>query len=193
MKISEKELEDFLFKNLNEKKFEKLKSIGFDVNELEDMYFYQQTNLGNYGRSDIIGLNLVLDNYGDKKGYANSVVIEIKEGHIDEKTLVQALRYRGALSSSLSLFNHFNKIILIGSSVCESFEKTLNLLDIDVSVFTYELSLSGISFNCNSIYEIEDERIYDESLIPVNGSKIESIIEDLERISVESDLNIYNS
>src|SRR5690606_1354564 len=123
MKIIEKELEEFLFDNLNRNRYEYLRSIGFRINNLDKFNFYRQTYLGSYGISDILGLKIYSDKNQYGKNYAEYMIIELKEGPITEKSVIQLLRYNGAIESALHMYDILPcDLILIGSSVSKELE-----------------------------------------------------------------------
>ena len=97
MNILEKEIEQLLFENLDDKDL--MLSKGFI--HLSDKY-YRQLDLGDYGVADIIGLSYKKDKLDNLSLEIN--IYELKKELIDVNTLLQASRYYKGIESILNYY-----------------------------------------------------------------------------------------
>lgn len=141
MKISEKELEDYIFKNHNKKILGSF---------LSGNLITRQINFKAYGRFDI----LIID--AESSNFIKYKIVELKEDEIDYKALGQICRYGVALKRTLKKIypeleediDYSIDLYLIGKNIDmkEDFifisERINNL-----SIYTYDINLEeGISF-----------------------------------------------
>lgn len=157
MKITEKELEDFIFENLNKGRVKNLSECGLSISNIGDpnvedpMVFYRQFSLGDYGRCDILGLYVEKNKSIGKKFYMSYKIIELKEGEINRDIIFQTLKYKNALEKSIcpcDVQDYYGDIVIIGSSISKDVYDLLKLtLQDTFSVYLYKVSISsGISF-----------------------------------------------
>lgn len=148
MTISEKELEDFIFKSEREFIHERGLYMPF--------YRKRQLRLGNYGIADIVGM--------DKGYFQNNIryempcfyVYELKKDAIGMQAFIQAIRYAKGIKHYLSLFHKklpdFSiKIILIGSEIDRNNDfiylpDFCNTEEFEVQIYTYSFDAKGIHF-----------------------------------------------
>jgi hypothetical protein len=168
MNFSEKELEDILFKKLNDGDYDSLYKRGFtyyDPEEDRDVTFVdRQVNLMPYGIADIIVTNTYHDYVGHPDGDSFEYrlvidIIELKVEPIRSKDINQALRYKRAIERyhQHKCENDNNKfsfdidinIILIGSGINHG-----HYIFDEVEyggqfyIYTYEFNpIDGITFN----------------------------------------------
>lgn len=159
MKITEKELEDFIFEKLNKGKNEELYKLGLccfvhDNNFVNNEFsYYKQVSLGDYGRCDILAFSLNrTDEFDDSKYDFTYRLIELKEGEINKDIIFQCLKYKSAINKSVvDLYpdNVYSQIVIIGKTISkEVFDLIKLTLGDDSSVYIYDVSLdNGISFS----------------------------------------------
>lgn len=158
MKITERELEDFIFDMLKKNKNNELADIGLDsfrvqgYQDKDPNTYYRQLSLGDYGRCDILGIRA--DRCCENDGFKHNLhysIIELKEGDINKDIIFQCLKYKNGVDNSIpfpepeSIYYEF---IIIGSSISKEVYDLINLtLGDNVSIYLYKLSIeSGISF-----------------------------------------------
>lgn len=157
MKITEKELEDFIFENLNKRRIKKLSELGLSISNIghpnieDPMVFYRQFNLGDYGRCDILGLYVEKNKDDGREFYMSYKIIELKEGEINRDIIFQTLKYKNALEKQIissDTQDYYGDIVIIGSSISKDVYDLLKLtLPETFSVYLYKVSISsGISF-----------------------------------------------
>lgn len=182
MKISEKELEDYIFSKLNENKGQELSDAGLssfgESNKVggDKKNYYRQLHLGDYGRCDILGIELFKkmdDNTCEAYSYH---LVELKEGEINKEIIFQCLKYIKAIEYDLKLSSlglGVSEITIIGSSITKDVYDTINLCFPDTSivhVFIYEISLGrGISFKYILDSHFYEQRCCDDPSDFING------------------------
>lgn len=145
MEITEKELEDMIFKDLNTEGMD-LSEIGLDIrlnkpNLPNKVYWRRQVCLGDYGRADIIG-------FARGYGWIYVDIIELKNKPITAADFEQLLRYKSAVKEILH--NTFKSpdydisCILIGPSIESGHFIQENAR---CQLFTFEFTLRGFQFS----------------------------------------------
>lgn len=159
MQLSEKELEDFIFKDITaEDPGKELLSRGFKtrITEicngdvfLEDPHwvntkYARQLDLGSYGRLDIVGYCRVRETiYID--------IFELKSVPIDSNHVDQVCRYKSAIEDSLGdRFQIKLKMYLVGPSISSGHFISNSLHELNL--VTYSYSLAGIHFDMNGFW-----------------------------------------
>jgi hypothetical protein len=166
MNILEKEIEQLLFENLDDKDL--MLSKGFI--HLSDKY-YRQLDLGDYGVADIIGLSYKKDKLDNLSLEIN--IYELKKELIDVNTLLQASRYYKGIESILNYYElevklKFN-IILIGKNV-QTTTDFIYLTDLFDNLFYYTYSLdftSGIKFIEQKEYSLKNSICNKENILKI--------------------------
>lgn len=147
MEFLEKDLEQIIFETDNEL----LRNVGFDIHG----YKIRQLRIGNYGIADLV----TWYRYGE---VISITIYELKKGHINIDALYQALRYRKGIERYFkhrgSKFMVDISIILVGSKVDTS-SSFIYLADyvFQLSMYTYQYKLNGLSFKSNYGYSLLEE------------------------------------
>lgn len=161
MNILESEIEEILFKNLDNRKL--LKERGFDFFEQK---YYLHPNLGSYGIPDIVGVTV---NYcvHSRSRSINVTIYELKKEVVNINTLLQAARYAKGIERFFdenSITLNFNEIdfslVLIGKNIDESSDFVF-LTDFcyNVNLVTYSVDLNyGIVFREQKGYYKRNEQ-----------------------------------
>jgi hypothetical protein len=150
MNILEQEIEDVIYKAIQDYDFELLQTRGLPI---YPTYTYRrQFQLGKYGRADLIGYR-AYKSIGKQKRRVEFQVFELKKDEINFGTFRQALKYAMGVRH-LSFLNNINydlsfQLILIGKRVETNGEFFyLSTVFPNIRLFTYEISLKeGITFN----------------------------------------------
>ena len=144
MQFLEKQLEDIIFDHLQTKDGrQKLKDRGLYV--FSDRFFWakRQVNLGGYGIADIVTATLC-------DGELYITIYELKQKSVCEKALIQAARYRKAVSRYMDKRWHgalHISIKLIGSKVQDTdWVYLIDAMD-DLTVLAYEYDIDGLKFH----------------------------------------------
>ena len=155
MQFLEKQLEDIIFEHLQTKDGrQKLKDRGLYV--FSDRFFWvkRQVNLGAYGIADIVTATLC-------DGELFITIYELKQKSVCEKALIQAARYRKAVSRYVQ--NRWKRdlhisINLIGSNVHDS--EWVYLIDAleDLTVYADQYDIDGLKFNDCYGFHLIDEK-----------------------------------
>lgn len=150
MKISEEQLEDYIFETYTNHP-DKLCEQGLQF----DGEMGRQITFGNYGRCDLITIQLT-------KNYALVNIIELKKGIICLNAFLQALRYAKGFQRYYAIHHPEIateiSITLIGSEIDTSTEMVYmaDILD-KVTFYTYEFGWAGIQFEHKNNYQLTNE------------------------------------
>jgi hypothetical protein len=135
MKLSEKELEDIVFKSSNQALQEKgLEIFGRKIRQLK---------IGNYGIADIVAFSRAVEEIeGNTTSILDIDIIELKQDIVNIQTFLQSIKYVKGITEYLYK-RHFFKfrinITLIGTSV-------------DMSNFIYLPDLIRLNNECYDLY-----------------------------------------
>lgn len=149
MEITEKELEDLIFTDLQFDPYS-LVATGLDLSLVtlpspNRVHWHRQVDLKHYGRADIVG-------WTRYKGQIYVDVVELKNVPITNNDFNQVLRYRHAIeeafNNSVKLTRYWLRIhvscYLIGRDLNECHFVNNNT---DVKVYTYKFGLKGFQFD----------------------------------------------
>lgn len=208
MNILEKELEDIIYDTIKQKDgLKKLYNRGLWGIGRYDI-FARQSNLGDYGRLDMVGFKFYKETDGES--YCKTLkigVFELKKGEINASTFFQAVRYCKGIEkyvdeyySDLNLNLEF-EIVLIGTSICKKgdFIYLADFMD-NLTLYTTKISLDkGITFHTERGYCLTDTKCVplDKSLHNNMSNYIKEYlrtslgiqknIEEIENITISSD------
>jgi len=165
MNILEKELEEIIYETIKQKDgLNKLYERGLWSIKKYDV-FARQSNLGDYGRLDMVGFKF----YKETDGYSyiktlRVGVFELKKGEINASTFFQAIRYCKGIEKYIDYhykgidLNLEFEIALIGTSICKKGD-FIYLPDYmnNLALYTTKLSLDqGITFHTERGYCLTD-------------------------------------
>lgn len=157
----EKELEDFLCNNRNEKTgyYEDVIDGGLWRKE------FRQFRIGSYGIADIVRLN---------QGISDSLevqIVELKKGVLDKPALMQICRYKTGLARMIDkVFPDGMEVEFSGSLVGSDIETNSDIVYVMdqipwLEVYTFEISIStGIDFEDYSSWSLKNENFNMEGL-----------------------------
>lgn len=158
IEISEKKLEDYIFKCLDEEIYPK----GLD--ELPRVEFCQKTirqlNIAPYGVIDIVSFGSRYD-YNDNL-FLNIIIYELKRGQIDKCALVQSLRYVSGIrdyykSIGGKVCDPCIDVVLIGQSINEDMKFIPQAYDF-LNILTYDIDISdGLSLKNEDTWRYNDK------------------------------------
>jgi hypothetical protein len=158
MNILEKDIEDLLWYGITTDR-NSLREKGFYVPQ--HYHYCRQLDIGNYGRIDILGIDIPLrSQLGDRE--IGIHLIELKKEEVNAGTFLQAIRYCNGIKRLIE--NELNncfvsfRIDLIGKTICTSdFIYLPNLFE-NIGLFTYKIDYkNGIIFNREENYNLTNE------------------------------------
>lgn len=150
MKISEEQLEDYIFETYT-KNPDKLHEQGLSLYG----NMSRQMTFGNYGRCDLIMIQ-------PSNNFASINVVELKKGIICIKAFLQAIRYAKGIKRHYEVYHPeiaINlELTLIGSEIDTSTEMPY-ICDVleGVTFYTYEFGWDGIQFKNVHDYQLINE------------------------------------
>lgn len=159
MNILEKEIEDILFEAI--KKFpDALEQHGFSYGY--DHEYFRQIEIGEYGRADIIGIEVYPKFKGER--LISCHVIEIKKDHISADALFQALRYCRGIQRIVKKYLNKTRvefwISLVGKSIDESDFVYCTDIFHNIDLYTYAIDFhKGVIFSKQYGYYLREEHL----------------------------------
>lgn len=158
MKFLERDLEDIIFNNNNDKLQEK----GLDIGGKK----YRQLRIGNYGIADMVTIERGFDDCEDGCLFIN--IYELKKDIIDVNAFIQAIGYMKGISSFLKSrdfnFNYRFTITLVSKNISKEgnfiyltdfIKPNSNENDLMQLVFyTYNYGIDGIEFKTELGYDL---------------------------------------
>jgi len=148
IQISEKKLEDFIYKHLSGEDFYP----GFDeIREEENTpdFVFRQMNLGSYGIADIVTFNINCD------GSITADIYELKKNIIQVQDVIQVFRYKKGIKELFYKIERYCKVycFLIGSGVSDNEELSIGISEINnLFVYTYDICpKNGIVLNGHNV------------------------------------------
>lgn len=168
MTILERDLEDIIWGNIENKDFDKLAEHGI---YLDENYQYHRQPCVTNGRLDILGIN---HSYKEGDGWikVGLNVIELKKDKLDSNAFAQAISYAYQIMEDIRELVHIDheikvnvdfdlKITLIGNDISDGLQKVCLLWDC-VDFYTYEV--------------VQDEKCMGWRLKFYNADQVESPI-----------------
>lgn len=166
MDILEKELEDMLFKVIEDQDFESLETRGLHLDP--QMHYYRQVNLAKGGIADIVGIRKI-----DTPSLLTVfvTVIELKRHNVNIDTFVQANNYLNYIEQMIRDYipsapeykelNIVSNIVLIGDSVHQNILALSYTFASKITAYEYSMCLiDGISFwHSSEFWDIENEAL----------------------------------
>ena len=168
-KFLEKKLEEIIFEAWGVDPY-KLIEKGLDMIPISGKIF-RQKRIGNYGICDLLFIER-FKHPAIHGGMLSITIFELKQNIIDEKTLMQSIRYAKGIKRYLSTYREFTKyfinIVLIGEDVkkdgslifvpdlipsVEFCEESIN----SINYFEYFYDFDGIKFNNILGYSLTNE------------------------------------
>jgi hypothetical protein len=145
MNFLEKDLEQIIFDNLGLETF----MHGLELHQNEPYKVFRQLNIGKYGIADIVSFERGCKHHDIQEKHVIRV-FELKKDVIGLDTLLQCARYARGIKRYLYergyLGSYYFELVLIGRYLDTSDWIYLSNFGLNVSVYTYEYTLSGLYF-----------------------------------------------
>jgi hypothetical protein len=169
MSFLEKNLEDIIYSVDNEK----LRERGLPIKGT----VLRQVRLGNYGIADLITIERDTDYHRMQNGEVvdectslHITIYELKKGIIDKHVFIQALKYAKGVARYIDVMQEREverflricsydiSIVLVGSYLSnDSFIYLTDVIPEFITFCTYDYGFNGISFKCESGYQLVKE------------------------------------